>query len=663
MEKYRAMWFKLSPPMREFLALFRFVLPHRRLLLVSIVFVFIASAIDLFLPYLVKRTIDTNIVPQVARLKKFPDWYGQPEKAFADSFVVLHLLPQYRRAELEKGGYLSEERYFIVKDSVAGVLRVGDMWIIESGTFAALSPAQRSRLRNHHIRNVIRAGVLYMLLLILAFVFNFLKTYFLSLMGQKSIYAIRTTLFDHLIRLPIPFLQKQPVGRLVTRVTNDVDAINEFYTSVLVALLGDFILIFGILLIMMRINASLTLWIMLLIPFMLVATMLFRKFARQGYDRVRRVLAMVNAFLQETISGIVVVQAFNRQDYMDRKFARINDDLYRAYVKLIIIFGIFRPVINLFSTVALALIIWKGGGDILAQTFTFGGLVAFISYVEMLFRPIEDLADKYNIMQSAFIASKRIFLLMEREEERGGDRVLQQTRGEIEFRNVWFAYEDENWVLRDLSFRVRPGEKVAIVGPTGSGKSTIMNLLLRFWDVQKGSILYDGVDIRELDLGFLRRQFAIVLQDVFLFSGTVGDNIKLFSEMSDREIRRALLHVDDRGMLDVNLEVVERGATLSAGQRQLVSFARAIAHDPRVILLDEATANVDQETEAYIQESLRRLLKGRTAIIIAHRLSTVREVDRILVLYYGRLIEEGTHEELMAKKGFYYHLYQLQLEI
>ncbi len=649
--------------MREFLDLFRFVLPHRRLLFLSIVFVFISAAIDLFLPYLVKHTIDTNIVPQVARLKKFPDWYGQPEGAFADSFVVLYRLPSYRKAELEKGGYLSEERYFIVRDSVEGVLRVGDMWIIESNTFAELPPDERSRLRNQHIRNVVKAGLLYMLLLVLAFVFNFLQTYSLSLMGQKSIYTIRTTLFDHLIRLPIPFLQKQPVGRLVTRVTNDVDAINEFYTSVLVALLKDFILIFGILFIMMRINPTLTMWIMLLIPFILAATMLFRKFARQAYDRVRQVLAMVNAFLHETISGIVVVQAFNRQDYMDRKFSRINDDLYRAYVRLIVIFGIFRPIINLVSSIAIALIIWKGGEGILAQTFTFGGLVAFISYVEMLFRPIQDLADKYNIMQSAFIASKRIFLLLGMEEERGGDKIIENPKGEIEFRNVWFAYEDENWVLKDISFHVRPGEKVAIVGPTGSGKSTIMNLLLRFWDVQRGSILYDGVDIRELDLKFLRRQFAIVLQDVFLFSGTIEDNIRLFSDISEEEIKKALSHVDERGMLDAKQEVVERGATLSAGQRQLVSFARAIAHDPKVILLDEATANVDQETEAYIQESLKKLMEGRTAIIIAHRLSTVREVDRILVLYYGRLIEEGSHEELMAKKGFYYHLYQLQLEV
>ena len=649
--------------MREFLALFRFVIPHRRLLFLSIIFVFLSAAIDLFLPYLVKQTIDRNIVPQVAKLSRAPQWMEDYPQAFVDSFVILYKLPSYRKAELEKAGFLSKERYFIVSDSTEGVFRAGNILLISTSDYRKLSAEEIGRLQREHISGVIRSGLLYMFLLVLAFIFNFLQTYSLALMGQKSIYSIRTTLFDHLIRLPIPFLQKQPVGRLVTRVTNDVDAINEFYSSVLVALLKDAILILGILYIMYRINPTLTLYIMGLIPFILIATALFRKYAREGYDMVRRFLARVNAFLQETISGIVVVHAFNRQEYMDRKFGAINQDLYRAFVRLIIIFGIFRPLIHLTYSIALALIIWKGGQGIMAQMFTFGGLVAFISYIEMLFRPIEDLADKYNIMQSAFIASKRIFLLLEEPEERGGDRIIENPRGAIEFRDVWFAYEDENWVLKGVSFKVNPGEKVAIVGPTGSGKSTIMSLLLRFWDVQRGSILYDGVDVRELDLKFLRRQYAIVLQDVFLFSGKIMDNITLFSSIPYEKVMESLKYVDERGMLEPDMEVVERGATLSAGQRQLVSFARAIAHDPRVILLDEATANVDQETEAYIQASLKKLMENRTAIIIAHRLSTVREVDRILVLYYGELIEEGSHEELMAKRGFYYHLYRLQLEV
>ncbi|MEO0151077.1 MAG: ABC transporter ATP-binding protein [candidate division WOR-3 bacterium] len=645
--------------MGEFRRLLSFVLPYKNLLIISIIVVLISAFIELSLPFIVKTAIDKHISPQVAKLEKIPPWKDKYPDAFFENFVLIYKLPNHLRAELEKLGYISKERYFIISDSIENAIKFKDKYIISVEDYKSIKNS--ISLRKDDIFGIILLSGLYFLLLILNFVLNYFQIILLTLIGQKSIFVIRTKLFEHLLNLPISFFQKQKVGRLVTRVANDIDAINEFYTSVLVNLVKDFILIFGIIILMLIMNVKITLIVLSIIPFLIIATALFRYFARKAYDNVRRILGELNAFLNETIIGISIIQAFNSQRYMLNKFLNINNELFKAFLNLIYVFGIFMPVVSLASSIAIALLIYHGGGDIIRQAFTFGALVAFINYIEMLFNPIRDLAEKYNSMQSAFIASKRVFLLLsEKEEDKGKGIILDEIKGHIEFKNVYFAYEDEEWVIKNLNLTIEPGQKVAIVGPTGSGKTTIMNLLLRFYDIQKGEILLDGVNIKNLDLKFLRSQFSLVLQDVFLFSGSVEDNIFLYRK--NGKVENYFDYLGVKNLIDINKFVNERGVSFSSGQRQIISFIRALANNPKILLLDEATSNIDQETELIIQKALLKLLENKTAIIIAHRLATVKFVDKIVVLYYGEKIEEGTHEELLAKKGFYYHLYTLQFE-
>lgn len=645
--------------MGEFRKLLSFVLPYKKFLIISIIVVLLSAILELSMPYIVKLTIDRYITPQVIKLNKIPEWKDKYPNAFYDNYVLIYELPNHLRIELEKLGYLSNERYFIISDSIENSIKFKNKFIISVENYKKLK--NPINLRKDDIKGILFFGGLYLILLITDFILNYFQIIILTLLGQKSIYEIRTKLFEHLLKLPISFLQKQKVGRLVTRVANDVDAINEFYTSVLISLIKDFVIIIGIISIMFLMNVKITLIILSIIPFLLIASALFRYFARKAYDNVRRILGELNAFLNESIVGISIIQAFNAQNYMKIKFFKINDNLFKAFLNLIYVFGIFMPLVSLGSSIAIAILIYNGGIDILKQGFTFGGLVAFINYIEMLFNPIRDLAEKYNTMQSAFIASKRIFLLLsEKGEDRGKGIILKEVKGHIEFRNVYFAYENENWVLKNFNLEVKPGQKVAIVGPTGSGKTTIMNLLLRFWDVQKGEILLDGVNIKDLDLKFLRSQFSLVLQDVFLFSGNIEDNVFLYRKNGKVENYFKYLNVEN--LMDLNKFVNERGTSFSSGQRQIISFIRALANNPKILLLDEATSNVDQETEYIIQKSLEKLLENRTAIIIAHRLSTIKSADKIVVLYYGEKIEEGKHEELINKKGFYYHLYTLQFE-
>ncbi len=509
------------------------------------------------------------------------------------------------------------------------------------------------------------AGV-YVFILLLQLLFSFGQVYILQLSGQRIMYDMRTQIFKHLMRLPIKFFDKNPVGRLVTRATNDVAAINEMYTAVLVNLFRDIFLILGILVVMFRLNWQLALLIFLLAPVIAVIAFEFRKRAREAYREVRRKLAKLNAYLQESLSGMRIIQLFTQEARSFKGFSKINQEEYLANMRQIVIFAVFNPLIALMSSLAVALIIWYGGWGVARASFTLGSLVAFIQYVRMLFQPIIDLSEKYNILQGAMASSERIFLLLDEPQEHYQGQILEDFKGEIEFKDVWFAYDGQNWVLKGLSFGVRPGERLAIVGPTGSGKTSIINLLLRLYEPQRGQILLDGVDIKELDLAFVRSQMAVVLQDVFLFSGDVLSNIRLQAQSIDEErAMEAAQFVRAHEFIEklpeeYRTEVKERGTTLSMGQRQLLAFARAVAFDPKILILDEATASIDSHTEQLIQESLRKMLKGRTSIAIAHRLSTIRDADRILVLHKGRIIEEGDHEALMAKRGLYHALYTLQ---
>ena len=524
-------------------------------------------------------------------------------------------------------------------------------------------------------RGILWISLLYFGVLCFDFLAQYIQIRIMQRVGQQTMYDMRTEIFGRLQRLPMSYFDKNPVGRLMTRVTTDVDALNDLFAAGVVTMINDFFLLAVMAGLLFRIDAKLALDAMAVLPFILVVTLIFRKYVRDANRKIRTAIARINAFLQEYISGMSVVQLFNRENKAREEFAERNKDNMLAWRDAILAYALFYPVVEFLSFATIALIYWSGGNRILGNSLTLGILIAFTMFAQRFFRPIQDLSEKFNILQSAMAASERIFKLLDEPitiESNPNAQRLVAPRGEIEFRNVWFSYKnvaepkDEDWVLRDVSFRVSAGETFAIVGHTGAGKTTVISLLLRFYDIQRGQILLDGVDIRLLDLQELRRQFGIVLQDPFLFTGTVESNVRLGTEgITRKTVEHAL---DEVGLGDlmrslpegVETEVNERGSTLSVGQRQLISFARALAHNPRFLILDEATSSVDTKTELQIRDALDRLLSGRTALVIAHRLSTIQHADRILVFHKGRLREQGAHQDLLAQRGIYFRLYQLQ---
>ncbi|MBA3439505.1 MAG: ABC transporter ATP-binding protein [Pyrinomonadaceae bacterium] len=510
--------------------------------------------------------------------------------------------------------------------------------------------------------------------LLLTFIFSYVQTVLLESVGQRVMYDLRSELYSKLQRQEVAYFDRTPVGRIMTRLTSDVDALNELFTSGVIDLLGDVVMIFAIIGIMLWMDWRLTLVTLITVPLLFAATRWFRTHAQRGYDQVRTRLARINAFLQEHLSGATTVQIFNREAKETRKFHAINDDHRRANIETIFYFAVFFPLVDLIGATGIALIIWYGGWRVMSSTplqeaLSLGALVAFIQYSQQLFQPIRDISDKYNVLQAAIVASHRIFKTLDQPVLVVTPAAPQKTgraRGRIEFQNVWFAYHEEDWVLRDVSFIVEPGQSVALVGHTGSGKTTITNLLMRFYDVQRGHILLDGVDVREWDLQALRENFAVVLQDVFLFSGTVESNIRLgHTEIAEDQIKWAAREVHADGFIErlpegYKSEVRERGAGLSVGQKQLISFARALAFDPALLILDEATSSIDTETEQLIQQAIERVMLNRTSLIIAHRLSTIQRADTIIVLHHGEIREQGSHQQLLAEHGLYWRLYKLQ---
>jgi ATP-binding cassette, subfamily B, multidrug efflux pump len=513
-------------------------------------------------------------------------------------------------------------------------------------------------------------------LLLVQGVIQYLLNYTTEWIGHKTIFDLRMEIFSHLQRLALKFFDRNPTGRLVTRVTNDVESLNEMYSSGIVLVFGDIFTIIGILYFMFKLSFELSLVTLSVLPLLFYATFLFRKKAREAYREVRTLIARINAFLQEHFSGISVVQVFNREEEEFRKFDQINSKYRDANIKSIFYYAVFFPVVELISAIGIALIIWYGGGEVVKGTVTIGVLISFIQYTEMFFRPVRDLSEKYNIFQTAMASAERIFKLLDTKifiKQPENPVKLEKVRGEIEFRNVWFKYKDdsdglsdEDWILKNVSFKINAGEKVAIVGATGSGKSTIINLIGKFYEVQRGQILIDGIDIKDIDERNLRKHIAIVLQDVMLFSGDILTNITLGNEKIpfEKVVESARLIGADKFIEKLPkgyFEAVhERGANFSVGERQLISFVRALVYDPKILVLDEATSSVDVETEYIVQKAIDKLLENRTAIIIAHRLSTIQNSDRIIVLHKGEVREIGTHMELLEKKGIYYRLYQLQ---
>ncbi len=537
---------------------------------------------------------------------------------------------------------------------------------------------------------------MYIGLLLISFLLEFAQTYIMQWTGQKVMFDLRSQIFRHLQRLHISFFDKNPVGRLVTRVTSDVDALNEMFTAGVVSIVEDVFVLIGILAIMLNMNWRLALITFAVLPLIFYATSIFRRKVRDSYRRIRIAIARINSYLQEHVTGIVVLQLFNREKRAYHKFEDINRTHMDAFKDAILAHAVYYPIVEVLSATAIACVVWFGGNQVLRGVVTLGVLVAFMQYAQRFFRPIQDLSEKYNILQSAMASSERIFKLLDTPVEivTPATPKVPDGPGRIEFDHVWFAYrtlaqaaaeaaskgerlkvagesavsleQEYDWVLRDVSFTIEPGETVAIVGHTGAGKTTIISLLLRFYDVQKGAIRIDGVDLRDMDLDLLRRRYGVVLQDPFLFSGTVADNIRLGSRwILDASVEDAAEQVNVADFIrslpgGFAEEVRERGSTLSTGQKQLISFARALAHNPKILVLDEATSSVDTETEFRVREALTRMVEGRTSIIIAHRLSTIQRANKIIVMHKGKVREIGSHQQLLAQRGIYWKLYQLQ---
>ncbi len=513
-----------------------------------------------------------------------------------------------------------------------------------------------------------RIALLFLGILVGSFLLEFAQTWVLQVTGQRIMYDLRMQVYRHLQRLDVAFYDRNPVGRLMTRVTTDVDVLNDLFTSGVVSVFGDVFTLVGIMVVLVTMDWRLALVAFSVLPIIVVVTQWFRRNVRESYRTVRTWIARINAFLQENITGMATVQLFRREARNLARFDEINAGHRKANIDSIFYYAVFYPAIEIVGAIASALIIWWGGRWVLSGTLTLGSLVAFLQYSQRFFRPISDMSEKFNVLQSAMASSERIFTLLDTPVRIASpaDPVRESPRGHVTFEHVWFAYSGEDFVLRDVSFTVRPGERVGVVGATGAGKTTIINLLLRYYDVTRGRILVDGVDIREMDLPDLRGLFGLVLQDVHLFSGTVAGNIRLGNDaIDDERVKRAVeaVHADtfvNRLPAGLETAVAERGATLSVGQKQLLSFARALAFDPRVLILDEATSSVDTETELLIRNALHATMAGRTTIAIAHRLSTIQDMDAILVLHKGQLRESGSHQELLAARGLYYRLYQLQ---
>ena len=569
------------------------------------------------------------------------------------------------------------------------------------------------------LRGIAQLAALYVGSLLFTFFFEFLTTYYIQWTGQMVMFDLRSQIFRHLQRMHIGFYDKNPVGRLVTRVTTDVDALNEMFTAGVVSIFEDVFVLLGIILIMMTMNWKLALMTFAVLPFITWATMIFRVKVRDSYRRIRVAIARINSYLQEAVTGMLVLQLFNREKKAFRRFSEINASHMEAFKDAIMAYAVYYPVVEVLSMIAIAAIVWAGGRDVIQHipalsvildfgreklvpfhwvrnVATIGVLVAFTQYSLRFFRPIQDLSDKYNILQSAMASSERIFKLLDTPVDIESPVVTKKPEGpgRIEFDHVWFSYgvrgtaadtlgkpavapipagddsssgsNDPDWVLRDVSFTIEPGETIAIVGHTGAGKTTLISLLLRFYDVQKGAIRIDGVDIKEMDLNDLRRRFGVVLQDPFLFTGTVSGNIRLGSDwIADKDVEEAAEEVNLGDFIRTlpggfGEEVRERGSTLSTGQKQLISFARALAHSPQILILDEATSSVDTETEFRVRDALSRMVQERTSLVIAHRLSTVQRADKIIVMHKGKVREMGTHQQLLAQRGVYYKLYQLQ---
>ena len=665
--------------------LLRYVKPHRRLIFLAMFFMIVTAGIELLIPYITKVGIDNYLAKlyqiysaPVAVCTEFVE-SSQDTTDFipvsADTLLLvrkaaLDRMDPSERVEMEEEGTLSRETYYLFpEDRYNGITGsiIDGYWLVPERELSSVPISVIVDVRGDDIAGVSRLAWLLGLLILISLAAGYGHVMTLVIAGQRSMFDVRTELFRHIQRLSLNFYSQNPIGRLVTRVTNDIEALNEMFTAVLVNLVKDVILIVGTAIILFLLNWRLAMVSLAVTPIFIIVTVIFRVKARGAYRLVRKFLAKLNSRLSEDLSGIKIVQVFRQEKRRRDEYQETNKNYFKANMKQMVIFGVFRPLIEITASVGIALVLVYGGGSVLTGALTIGALVAFISYVRQMFQPLADISQKYNIMQSAMAAGERIFGILDTEPEITDKSSAKDTTltGTIEFDNVSFSYENDKKVLRHISFKVEAGKSVALVGPTGAGKTSIISLLCRFYDVDSGRILLDGIDLRDLPVQALRQSISIVLQDAFIFSRSIEDNIRLGQNLTKEDIREAADMVQVSPFIEklpegFDTEMAERGATLSTGQKQLICFARALAHDPRILVLDEATSNVDPATEQLIQNAIDVLMKNRTSIVVAHRLSTIQKADQILVIDDGRILERGNHQELLARRGIYYNLYLLQ---
>ena len=654
--------------------LLSYLKPHKWVMTLATVLVLFIIAVELYRPIIIGNAIDQYI-------NGYYHPYVEADVSASDA-VNWNGLVLSRDQAVSKSDSASFYQIFLWKDHyyMAENLTRAECTALQNADTSVLKNYVREGaqkltsndlkvLRQNDFKGILKAGILFLLLLFSGFFLNLADTWLLQKMGQQIVYKLREETFTHIHSLSLSFFNITPVGKLVTRVSNDTEAVNELFSTILVKLFKNVVKIIGYAVVMLSINVKMAGISFLLLPLVAILTFVFRHLSRKAYQITRNKITELNTFLSEHISGMKLIQIFAREKEKYSEFEGKSIELYRANFREIMTFAIFRPSIYLVSVIAMILVIRTGSLSVLNGSLSLGTLFVFITYISSFFEPIQELSEQLGTLQSSIASAEKIFSVLDVKPEilSPADPAPVNILGEIEFRHVWFAYEEENYILKDVSFVIHPGEKAAFVGATGAGKSTILNLIGRYFDIQKGQILIDGIDIHEIDLDVLRGAIGQVQQDVFIFTGDIKSNISLNNEaISPDDVRRAAEIVNADPFIQklphgYDEPVTERGSTLSAGQRQLLSFARTLAYDPKILVLDEATANIDTETETLITQALARLMDGRTTIMVAHRLSTIQHADKIIVMHHGEIKESGTHQELLVKDGLYKKLYELQL--